>query len=183
MKTLETERLLLRKFVESDLNDFFEYAKNPNVGPNAGWKPHERMEESAAILKDFIEQDEVWAIVDKDRNKVIGSIGLHNDRMRNCEKVKMLGYVLAEEYWGRGLVAEAAKEVIRFAFEELNLELLSVLHYPFNKRSQRVIEKCGFIYEGTLRHASTVYDGSVYDNVCYSMTRQDYYDRLPDATS
>lgn len=73
MKTLETERLILRKFVEDDLDDLFEYAQSPNVGPNAGWAPHKTKEDSANILKMFIEEDEVWAIVEKKSNKVIGS--------------------------------------------------------------------------------------------------------------
>jgi ribosomal-protein-alanine N-acetyltransferase len=177
MKTLVTERLILRKFCEDDLNDFFEYCRNPNVGPNAGWKPHGSIEESLAILKEMIEKDEVWAIVDKSTNKVIGSMGLHDDKKRDSKRVKMLGYVLSEEYWGRGLTTEAAKEVIRFAFEELELELVSVYHYPFNARSKRVIEKCGFTYEGTLRYASTIYDGRVYDDACYSITRQEYNEK------
>lgn len=174
MKTLVTDRLILRKFCEGDLEDFYEYAKNPNVGPNAGWKPHEKIEDTAAILKSFIEKEEVWAIVYKSTGKVIGSMGLHKDNKRDNENVKMLGYVLSEAYRGRGLTTEAAKEVIRFAFEELGLDLISIFHYPFNKRSKRVIEKCGFKYEGTLRLTSTIYDGSVYDDVCYSMTRQEF---------
>jgi len=176
MKTLNTERLILRKFCEDDLEDFYEYAKNQNIGPNAGWKPHESKESTAAILKSFIDKDEVWAIVDKVTRKVIGSMGLHTDKKRDNERVKMLGYVLSEDYWGRGLTTEAAKEAIRFAFEELGLDLISIFHYPFNERSKRVIEKCGFKYEGTLRLSSTIYNDSVYDDVCYSMTRQEFFE-------
>lgn len=178
MKTLKTERLILRKFCENDINDFYEYAQNPNVGPNAGWKPHEKIEDTFAILKDFIEKDEVWAIVDKDSGKVIGSMGLHSDKKRDNDKSKMLGYVLDERFWGRGLATEAAREVIRYAFEDLKLDLISVYHYPFNDRSKRVIEKCGFKYEGILRRSSTIYDGSIYDDVCYSLTHQDYRGNL-----
>lgn len=174
MDILNTERLILRPFTVDDLDDFYEYAKNPNVGPNAGWKPHGNKEESLEILKGFIEKDEVWAIVDNKTNKVIGSIGLHNDGKRENKNVKMLGYVLAECYWGNGLATEAAKRVIQYAFEVLELDLLSVYHYSFNKRSKRVIEKCGFHYEGTIRCASILCDGSVCDDVCYSMTRQEY---------
>ena len=54
------------------------------------------------------------------------------------------------------------------------LELISVYHYPFNEGSKRVIEKCGFKYEGTLRQSSTIYNGDVYDDVCYSMTIEDF---------
>lgn len=174
MRAIETERLLLRPFTETDLNDFYEYAKNPNVGPNAGWKPHENMDESKAILKDFMDNDEVLAIVWKENNKVIGSVGLHKDPLRSADNVKMLGYVLSEDYWGRGITTEAAKAVLRYAFNEMNLYMVTVHHYPFNHRSKRVIEKCGFIYEGTLRHCTRIYNGNTYDLACYSLTRDEW---------
>lgn len=175
MKTLETERLIIRKFRQEDLNDFYEYAKNPNVGPNAGWCPHESIEDSAEILKIFIEGDEVWAIIDKQMGKVIGSIGLHKDHKRDNPDARMLGYVLSESYWGKGLTTEAAKAVIKYAFENMELGLISVYHYKDNNRSKRVIEKCGFVYEGTLRNASVLYNGNVNDDMCYSMTKQEYW--------
>lgn len=174
MRILTTKRLFLREFREEDLDDFYRYARNPNVGPSAGWKPHESKAESLGILRVFIQCKEVWAIVNKDTNRVIGSIGLHNDVRRNNSKVKMLGYVLDESFWGKGLMTEAAKRVIKYAFEDLNLDMVSVYHYPFNIGSKKVIQKCGFHYEGTLRLADTIYDGSVYDLVCYSLTKEEY---------
>ena len=100
MKTLETERLILRGFEESDLDDLFEYAQSPDVGPNAGWPAHKTKEDSLNILKMFIEKDDVWAIVEKKSNKVIGSYGLHKDLKRDNEKSKMIGYVLSDKFWG-----------------------------------------------------------------------------------
>lgn len=70
MKTLETERLILRNFKESDLDDFYEYAKVPGVGENAGWPHHEDIESTKKILKDFIEKDEVYALVLKEKIKL-----------------------------------------------------------------------------------------------------------------
>lgn len=174
MKSLETERLLLRPFQETDAADVYEYAKNPNIGPHAGWPPHQSIEDSIRIVKMFIEENDVWALVLKENNKVIGSLGLHKDKLRSVDDIKMLGYVLSEDYWGHGLVAEASKTAINYAFEELSISLLSIHHYPFNNQSKRVIEKCGFTYEGTLRRATTLYDGSVYDLVCYSMTSEEW---------
>lgn len=176
IKTIETERLILRKFNESDLDGLFAYAKNSNVGPNAGWKPHENKEESLKILNDFIIGDEEWAIIYKKNNDLIGAIGLHNDNMRTASNVKMMGYVLSEEYWGKGLMTEAVKRVMKYAFEELELALLSIEHYPFNIRSRRVIEKSEFKYEGTLRYAKQLYDGSIYDVLCYSITKDEWKD-------
>lgn len=177
MTTLETERLILRSFRESDLNDFHEYARNPHVGLNAGWPPHSSIEDSSIILGTFIAEDEIWAIESKQNHKVIGSLGLHNDPLRSTDDVKMLGYVLSEDYWGRGIIAEALKAVISYVFDHLDINLLSVRHYTFNYQSKRVIEKCGFTYEGTLRHAAKVYNGSVYDVACYSMMKEDWASR------
>lgn len=75
MDILETERLIMREFYICDIDDFYEYCKNPKVGPNAGWRPHKNKEESAAILIEYIKSQEIWAIVKKVSNKVIGSIG------------------------------------------------------------------------------------------------------------
>jgi putative acetyltransferase len=174
MKTLVTDRLLLRPFEESDLQDFFEYAKSPNVGPNAGWPPHSNIEESRDILEAFMDNEEVWALVLKENNKLIGSIGLHKDQLRSATDVKMLGYVLSEVYWGQGIMYEAAQAAIQYAFEYQDIVLLTVHHYSYNNRSKRVIDKCGFQYEGTLRHCSKIYNGSVYDLDCYSMTKEEW---------
>ena len=177
MQTLETERLLLRGWDINDADDLYAYAKNPKVGPDAGWEPHASKEVSLSILHSFIEKDEVWAIVHKEDRKVIGSIGLHPDKKRDHASAKMLGYVLSEDYWRRGLMTEAARRVIRHAFEAMGTDLLSIYHFPFNARSKRVIEKCGFRYEGTLRQAYRLYDGQFLDEVCYSLLKDEYFGR------
>lgn len=176
MKTLETERLILRPFRTADLEDFYEYAQNPEVGPNAGWEPHADRSVSQSILQSFLEGDQVLAIVYRENGKVIGSIGLHGDRFREgAVNSRMLGYVLSYDYWGKGLMTEAARRVIRYAFEELELDLLAIQHFPFNERSRGVILKCGFTYEGVLRKSfRRSYDGLLLDEVCYSMTREEY---------
>lgn len=175
-KTLSTNRLLLRAFTMEDLADFYEYCKDPDTGIHAGWKPHESMEESRDILHHFIEEREVWAICEKQSGKVIGSIGLHRDskRRRNFNQCRMMGYVLSKAYWGQGLMTEAAKEVLRHAFEDLKLEMVTISHFSYNQRSARVIEKLGFHREGVLRKAFLRYDGSLLDDVGYSMTREEY---------
>ncbi len=99
MKTLTTERLTLRRWKESDLDDFYLRARNPNIGPNAGWQPHADKTQSLEILRSFIQQDDVWAIVDNRTQRAIGSLALHADKKDN-HKTRMLGYVLAEEFSG-----------------------------------------------------------------------------------
>ena len=78
MFSLNSERLILRNWQESDSSDLYEYAKSELVGPNAGWKPHQNEEESKEIIKMFIKNNDSYAIVLKSENKVIGSIGLHH---------------------------------------------------------------------------------------------------------
>jgi putative acetyltransferase len=177
IQTLETERLILRKWKEEDLEDFYAYAKNPIVGPRAGWQPHKDRATSFKILKTFIAGEEVWAIVCKKENKVIGSIGLHRDMKRMNDLARMVGYVLREESWGEGLMPEAVKRVLAYAFLEVRLDLVSVYHYPFNEASRKVIMKCGFEYEGTLKAAHSHYNGEIYDELCYAITKEAYTNR------
>ena len=174
MKTLETNRLLLRRWREEDAEDVYEYAKSSNVGPRAGWKPHENLEETKGILKMFIEQDETWAIVLKETNKVIGSLGMHKAEVHY---EKTLGYVLGEAYWGQGLIKEAAIAAMRYMFDEEGITQISVYHFPFNNQSKRVIEKIGFRYTGIKKESTKIYDGSVYDDVCYMITKDEFFNR------
>jgi RimJ/RimL family protein N-acetyltransferase len=180
-KTLETDRLLLRRFDHNDLYDFYEMAKVPEVGTNAGWKPHESLQESCYILDIFAQSREIYAVVYKENNKVIGSLGIHPDTMRpKVLNVKNIGYVLNKDYWGKGIMTEAVKEVMRYLFEEMGMELLSVAHFVDNSRSGRVIEKCGFKYEGTIRKKFVRFDGKVLDECVYSITRDEYFEVLGD---
>jgi putative acetyltransferase len=174
MVILETPRLMLRAFEPEDLDDFYEYARNPEVGPNAGWPPHESKDVTFVILNRFMEKEEVWAIVHKETGKVIGSLGMHSDEKRRGVNARMIGYVLSKDYWGQGLMTEAVKEALDYLFNDVRVDVVSIYHYPFNMRSKRVIEKCGFKFEGVLRRASQIYDGQVYDDYCYSILREEY---------
>lgn len=174
LKTLVTQRLVLRPWRMDDCADFYAYASDPRVGPDAGWEPHANPGVSQEILLDFIRKDEVWALELRETGRCVGSIGLHADPKRNLPDGRMLGYVLAPAQWGRGLVTEAAQRVVRFGFEEMGLEMLSAIHFPHNAASARVIQKCGFVYEGTFRRAFLRYDGVVLDEVCYSLLREEY---------
>lgn len=176
MKTIETERLILRDWQIEDLDDLYEYAKNPNVGPMSGWEPHSSKEMSLNILKHYIEKDERWAIELKDNRKVIGSIKLCADENRGKYKAKYISFVLSFDYWGKGYATEAVKRVVAYVFEEMDIDLLSAFHFPHNNRSKRVIEKCGFQYEITIKQGKKIYDGQVFDTVCYSILKPDYFD-------
>jgi [ribosomal protein S5]-alanine N-acetyltransferase len=177
MQTISSERLILRPFTELDVDDLYRYAADPNVGPHAGWKPHESREESLEIIQMFLRDDNVWAIEQKSDHRVIGSLGLHDDKWRNYPDARMFGYVLASDCWGRGYMSEAVLRAMEHGFLDLNLRLLSVSYYTFNDRSRRVIEKCGFVYEGTLRQTFRRYDGEIFDEAIYSITKDEWLAR------
>ena len=147
---IETERLILRPFKQSDLHDFNEYASVPGVGEMAGWKHHETIEKTQEILDMFIKEDKTFAIVFKKTNKVIGSLGVEKYGLE--EKLteftsyygREIGYVLSKDYWGKGIMPEAVGAVINHLFNDLNLDFLTCGYYDFNNQSKRVQEKCGF---------------------------------------
>lgn len=174
LEILETERLILRGFEKKDAEAVFAYAKNPNVGPHAGWKPHGNIKESKKIVVNIFMANQVWAIIDKQTDTLIGSIGFEDDKRRPGVRSKELGYSLSEEFWGKGIMTEAAKKVIEYAFEALRLDVLAICTGSLNERSASVIEKCGFKYEGTERYCYLIYDGSIRDSRCYSMLRSEW---------
>lgn len=171
---IETNRMILRYWEESDAADLFAYAKNEKVGPPAGWKPHENISESLEIIKELFIPINAWAIVYKENGRVIGSIGLENDKRRPGLASRELGYSLAEDYWGKGLATEAAKAVIDYGFMKMQLDTISVCTGNANLRSQRVIDNCGFVYEGLCRRCYRIYDGTVRDSRCYSLFREEW---------
>lgn len=149
-KVLETQRLILREFNKNDLTDFFEYASVDGVGEMAGWSHHENIETTKEILNSFIKDNKVFAIVYKENNKVIGSLGVEKyfmeDKLDEFKNLygREIGYVLSKDYWGKGLMPEAVKCVINYLFNECNLDFIICGYYLFNNQSKRVQEKCGF---------------------------------------
>jgi [ribosomal protein S5]-alanine N-acetyltransferase len=147
--SIQTSRLILRRFNQGDFKDLFAYASVEGVGERAGWPHHKSLNESQLILERFIKKSEVWAIVHRADNKVIGSIGLHHlpDESSHKEGDLVLGYVLANAYWGKGYMTEAAERLLEEAFFRWNVPRICVSHFKENNASQRVIEKLGFTYE------------------------------------
>lgn len=173
MQDLETERLTLRMYTEDDAEGLYAYAKNPNVGPHAGWKPHESVEESRQIIRELFIPNEAWAIRLKGDDRIIGSIALEPDRHRD-DRSREIGYSLAEDMWGQGLMKEACEEVMWFAFSMLGLSIIGICTAPENKRSQGVIRKCGFKYDGTIRRSYRTYTGECRDSLCFSILKEEF---------
>ena len=148
----ETQRLVIRPWDDYDAEELFELAKEPEIGFWCGWEPHKHIEDTLFVLHNFLEVSETYAICLKDSGKVIGSIGLHfkgntdlTDKDDECE----LGYWVGKAYWNNGYVTEAANEMIRHAFMDLDVSTIWCGYYDGNDRSKRVQEKLGFIYHHT----------------------------------
>lgn len=149
---LQTERLILRPWNEADAEGLFEYAKDPDVGPIAGWPPHKNVEESLEVIKNVLAVEESYAICENGSNRAIGAIALklngHTDMTERDDECE-LGYWLAKPYWGRGYMPEAAKEVLRHGFEDLGMTTIWCGYYDGNNKSKRVQEKIGFVFHHT----------------------------------
>jgi len=145
---IETERLILRPWQQSDLRDLYEYASVPGVGEKAGWNHHRSLEESQRILSIFISGKKTLALELKENSKVIGSLGLEprdEDAGLAAELLgREIGYVLSKDYWGRELMPEAVRAVIDYCFDVLGYDYLTCGHFNHNDRSRRVVEKSGF---------------------------------------
>lgn len=147
---IETKRLILRPFKQIDLDDLYEYAKVLGVGEMAGWRHHGSKEESQRILDLFITEDKTFAIVLKEKNKVIGSLGIEEYGLEEIlsefydYQGREIGYVLSKDYWGNGLMIEAVKAVIDYLFNIKKLDFITCGYYEFNIQSKKVQEKCGF---------------------------------------
>ena len=150
MNSIETERLILRGWKESDYLDLYEFISDDRVSQNAGYKTIKDIEASKNIIKTYILHNQSYAIELKSEKKVIGSIGIDDiaiDKESKHLKQRYIGYTLNSNYWGNGYATEAVKFLIRYLFEELNLDLVWSSHYDFNTKSKRVLEKSGLEYK------------------------------------
>lgn len=139
---LKTNRMILRRFEESDAENIYEYAKDPDVGPIAGWPPHKSVGESLDVIRNVFSAAECYAVCLKTDEKAIGAIELKlnghtdmTDRDDECE----LGYWLGRPFWGQGIIPEAVREMLRHAFEDLGMQNVWCGYYDGNTKSKRVI--------------------------------------------
>ncbi len=168
-----TKRLILRPFTERDAESVYYYAKDPEVGPVAGWPPHQSVEESLNVIRTVFSADETYAICLKEDNNPIGAVGLKpaND-MSKSETECEIGYWLGKPFWGMGIMTEAASEIVRHAFHELGMEAVWAGHYDGNIRSRRVMEKCGFEYHHTTEKVSVPLLGEERCGHIFLLTRE-----------
>ena len=171
----ETDRLILRPWKETDAEECYPYAKDPRVGPMAGWPVHTSVENSRQIIRDVLMVPETYAIVLKETGLPIGSIGLHfHSDLAEKDDEAELGYWLGVPYWGRGLVPEATRELLRHAFEDLKLSRVWCGYYDGNEKSKRVQEKLGFKYQWTTEDVPVPQMGETRKGHVNLMTREDW---------
>ena len=177
MDKVETQRLIMIPWTDTDedVKGLYAFAKNPNVGPRAGWKPHQDEEESRKIIREIFIPVGAFKIILKETGQIIGNIGFEPDVHREGVGSREMGYALDEKFWNNGYMTEAAKAMIDYVFEKFDLDVLSIQTNVVNIASQKVIEKVGFVYEGFRRKYSVDFDGTVRDVKMYSMLREEWH--------
>lgn len=154
---LTTERLILRPWRNEDAPALYFYAKDPDVGPAAGWPVHTGVEDSRRIIRDVLSAEETYAVVPRETSpsekaSPVGSVGIMIGKRSSLgieNDEGEIGYWIGVPFWGRGLIPEAVRELMRHGFEDLLLKTLWCAYYDGNEKSRRVQEKCGFRYHHT----------------------------------
>lgn len=177
---LETKRLILRPWQESDAESLYKYASSPEVGPAAGWPVHTSVENSLDIIRNVLSAPETYAVVDKSTGCAVGSIGLMVGGASNIglpETEGEVGYWIGVPYWGQGLIPEAVNEILRRGFEDLQLEKLWCGYYDGNDKSRRVQEKCGFEYRYSRENEPRSLPGEIRTEHISCLTRESWQSR------
>ena len=144
---LKTDRLTLRHWRQSDAKCLYHFAKNPNIGPIAGWPPHQSEEDSLNIIKTVFNRKETYAVIKDDIPIGCAELLIHPDTHHWWgDDSAELGYWIGQKYWGRGYAGEASQVLIKRAFSKLGIKQIFATYKPENIPSKRVLEKLGFKY-------------------------------------
>ena len=173
--TFETDRLILRPWLDADAEDLYLYARDPQVGPIAGWPPHTSAENSLEIIRTVFSKPETYAIALKSDDCPIGSIGLlfNGDGIAPIGETEVeLGFWIGVPHWGHGYAPEASLRLIRHAFDDLNSTAVWCGYYDGNKKSKRAQEKIGFTYHHTIENVEVPLMGDVRTAHINIMTRE-----------
>lgn len=168
------ERITLRRFREEDYSDFMEFSSDDQVMPIAGSRTLTNEALGRSVFFRKLADPDCFAIELREASKVIGTIKYQQDIRRYHVNSLSIGYELNRNYWNHGYMPEALELMIKNAFENKNIDVLGIGHFEGNDRSRRVIEKCGFKYEGHIRKAIKRFDGEILDDIVYSITKEDY---------
>lgn len=177
----ETDRLFLRPWTEDDAESLFEYAKDPAVGPIAGWPVHTSVDNSREIIKKVLSADETYAVCLKEDNRAIGSIGLippAQSHTKAADDEIEIGYWIGVPFWGKGLIPEAVRKLQEHAFLDLRCSAMWCGYYDGNEKSKKCQEKCGFKYHHTEENKPCVLMGDVRTEHFTRVTRDEWMNGL-----
>jgi [ribosomal protein S5]-alanine N-acetyltransferase len=168
---LETERLLLRRLANEDVNEIFALRSDKEVMkyiPRPLAKTNEEALAHIAMINEKIDLNEGinWAITLKNNPKLIGIIGHYKIKPEHYRAE--IGYMLLPEYHGKGIVSEAIKEVVNYGFQVMKLHSIEAIIDPENFASEKVLQKNGFVKEAHLKE-NEFYEGLFLDTVIYSI--------------
>ena len=176
-RALKTDRLLLRPWDDADAEDLYQYARDPDIGPIAGWPTHKSVDDSLYAIKNVLCGKEAYAVCLKSDNRAIGAIELKlnghtdmTDRDDECE----LGYWIGKPFWGQGLIPEAAAALLRHAFSDLGMRKVWCGYYDGNIKSKRVQEKLGFRYQRTTENVEVPLLGETRTGHVNCMTKEQW---------
>ena len=168
------DRIFLRSVTEDDLMEIWQLYSDYEICLMCGARPVKSIVDAAFIMDILIKNNDSFTIVHKGTGKVVGLISIKKDIHRYNQNAYMLGYLLKKSYWGRGIMPQAVKLAVKYSFNNLGADVVSVAHFTENLQSKRVIEKCGFNYEGTLRKEFRRWDGKVLDSCIYSILYEEF---------
>lgn len=175
--THETDRLILRSWEEADAEELYRYASHPDVGPIAGWPVHTSVENSRQIIRDVLSAPETYAVVLKETGRPVGCVGLMIGAASNIgipDTEGEIGYWIGVPYWGQGLIPEAVRAIMRYAFLDLGLKKLWCGYFDGNEKSKRVQEKCGFRYHHTAQDVPCQIEGLLRTEHVNCITREEW---------
>ncbi len=175
-KTLETERLILRKFTIEDARGMFNnWAIDPKTTKFLAWTPHKNLEETKEVISKWIKDYENglynWIVEIKDTHEVIGNICEEGKNIKH--KTISLGYCYGSKFWNKGYATEALRRVIEYLLIDQDFYLVEANHRSSNPASGRVMQKVGMKYDGTLRDRRINPDGTRADMIYYSITKDE----------
>jgi ribosomal-protein-alanine N-acetyltransferase len=177
--TLETERLILRRFTMDDAEPMFRnWASDPEVTKYLTWPTHENLDISREVIRNWLSGYEAgnkysWAIELKNLHEPIGSISVV--KADDDTNLVHIGYCIGKTWWHQGYTSEALTRLVRFFFEEVNANRIEARFDPRNPNSGKVMAKAGLQYEGTMRQADRNNQGGICDASYYGILADDYF--------
>ncbi len=163
------DKIFIRSLLPGDEEGLYRIYSDERLCLASGSKPVRDIAQAKEKLNMLMQAGDSFAIVLTETMKVVGVISVRQDIHRFNRNAYMLGYVLQRDYWGRGIMPQAVGYMVKYLFRNMGADVVAAAHFVGNEQSKRVLEKCGFVYEGTMRADYLRYDGAVLDSCIYSI--------------